>query len=42
MIPKPELYELIVKTMEVHMSTEQLIEWTSLFMTLLCNRINEV
>ena len=42
MIPKPELYDLIVKTLEIHMSTEQLIDWTSLFMTILCRKINEI
>ena len=42
MIPKPEFLELIVKVLEVHCSPEQLIEWTSLFMSILCRKINEI
>lgn len=42
MIPKPEFFELIVKTMEVHCSIEQLIDWTQLFMSSLCRKINEI
>lgn len=42
MIPKPEFYSLIVKTMEIHFSGEQLIAWTSLFMNILCRKISEI
>ena len=36
MIPKPEFLDLIAKTIEVHCSPEQLIEWMQMFMNILC------
>ena len=42
MINKSEFFTLIIKTMEIHFSNEQLLEWTASFMSLLCERINTI
>jgi hypothetical protein len=41
-IPKPELTKIVLKSMEVHFSIDQLIEWMTPFMQIVCRKVSEI